>query len=290
MQDVRAHHALVCPRIAELYLLIDYAVGLVFLRDVVQILLARNDIFRAHRARALVNFHIMLCKRIKRMLSGLHGYLFPAGQRAEAVAVGYHQRAAAFDELRQIGVIDLAAHDGDSGPEGGLGVGLALLQLLQRFPQVREDQVLGTGEAHQIQHMELVARDNGIFGLAHLADLADDGTDLVVLRHGLADGGIGGIHTVFLRQRIQYAAAHLFDIGIQRVVRHFVRDVAVGDKEVGLVIHLQDLEVLHGAVHHGAGIHAGQRVQELVAALHAALHQRAGILAGVVGHVIGGDV
>jgi len=48
--------------------------------------------------------------------------------------------------------------------------------------------------------------------------------------------------------------------------------------------------VLHGAVHHGAGIHAGQRVQELVAALHAALHQRAGILAGVVGHVIGGDV
>ena len=31
----------------------------------------------------------MLCKRIKRMLSGLHSYLLPAGQRAEAVAVGY---------------------------------------------------------------------------------------------------------------------------------------------------------------------------------------------------------
>ena len=138
--------------------------------------------------------------------------------------------------------------------------------------------------------MDLVAGDDRVFLLAHLADLADDGTDLVVLLHRLADGRVGGVHAVFLRQRIQHPAAHLLDVGIQRVVGDLVGDVAVGDEEIGLVVDLQDLEVLHGAVHHGTGVHAGQRVKELVAALHAAFHQGAGIFTGVVGHIIGSDV
>ena len=138
--------------------------------------------------------------------------------------------------------------------------------------------------------MELVARDHRVLRLTHLADLADDGADLVVLRHGLADGSVGDVHAVLLRQRLQHAALHLLHVGIQRVVRDLVGDVAVADKEVGLVVHLQDLEVLHGAVHHGAGVHTRQSVQKLVAALHAALHQGAGIFAGVVGHIIGSDV
>ena len=64
----------------------------------------------------------------------------------------------------------------------------------------------------------------------------------------------------------------------------------MGDEEVGLVVDLQDLEVLHGAVHHRAGVHADHGVQELVTALDAAFHERSGVLAGVVGHVVGGDV
>ena len=54
----------------------------------------------------------MLCKRIKRMLSGLYGYLFPAGQRAVAVAVGNDIHAAILQQLRERRVIDLGAgHD-----------------------------------------------------------------------------------------------------------------------------------------------------------------------------------
>ena len=138
--------------------------------------------------------------------------------------------------------------------------------------------------------MELIAGDDRVFLLAQLADLADDGTDLVVLLHRLTDGRVGGIHAVLFRQGIQHPAAHLLDVRVQRVVGDLVGDVAVGDKEVGLVIHLQNFKVLHGAVHHGTGVHAGQRVQELVAALHAALHQGARIFTGVVGHIVGSDV
>ena len=38
--------------------------------------------------------------------------------------------------------------------------------------------------------MELIAGDDRVFFLAQLADLADDGTDLVVLLHRLTDSGI----------------------------------------------------------------------------------------------------
>ena len=119
-----------------------------------------------------------------------------AGGGAEAVAVGHHQGAAALDELGQLGIVDLAAHDGDSGPEGGLLVGLAGLQFLQGLPQIGENQVLGTGIGHQVQHVELIPGDDGVIGLAHFADLADDAADLVMLGHGGADGVVGGVHAV----------------------------------------------------------------------------------------------
>ena len=114
----------------------------------------------------------------------------PTGGGAEAVPVGHYQCAAALDKLRQLRVVDLAAHDGHAGTEGGLGIRLALFQLRQRLSQVRQDQVLGTGKAHQVQHVELIAGDDRVFLLAQLADLADDGTDLVVLLHRLTDSGI----------------------------------------------------------------------------------------------------
>ena len=269
MHDVAHQRALEAPVVAVFHLLVDDAVGVELPGQTIRGVPALLHLLVGDVAGALGMLHNVQADLGQGVLVVPEVDDLPPGGGAEAVAVGHHQRAAALDRL---------------------GVGLAGLQLLQRLPQVGEDQLLGAGEAHQVQHMELIAGDNGVIGPTHLADLADDGADLVMLCHRLADGGVGGIHAVLLRQRLQHTAAHLPDVGIQCVVRHFVRDVAVGDKEVGLVVHLQDLEMLHGAVHHGAGVHAGQRVQKLVAALHTALYQRTGILAGVVGHIIGGDV
>ena len=213
-----------------------------------------------------------------------------AGGGAEAVAVGDHQCAAALDELGQAGIVDLGADDGHSCAEGALLVGLAGLQLGQRLSQVGQDQGLGAAVGDQVQHMELIAGDHRVVGLAHLADLGDDAADLVVLLHSLADGGVRSVNTEHLGHSVQHAQAHLPDVGVQRVVRDLVGHVRVGHKEVGLVVDMQDLEVLHGAVHHGAGVNADQRIQELVAALDRPLQQCPGKLAGVVGHVVGGDV
>ena len=64
----------------------------------------------------------------------------------------------------------------------------------------------------------------------------------------------------------------------------------MGDEEIGLLIDVEDLKVFHGAVHHGARVHAYHGVEELIAALYAALDQRPCELAGVVGHIVGGNV
>ena len=111
-----------------------------------------------------------------------------------------------------------------------------------------------------------------------------------MLLNGLADGLVRGVDAELLGQLIQDVDAHLLDIGIQRIVGDLEGDVAVGHEEVGLLIDPEDLEVLHGAVHHGAGVHADHGVQELIAAFDASLHQSTGVLTGVVGHVVGGDV
>ena len=214
----------------------------------------------------------------------------PAGGGAVAVAIHHHHGAAVLQHLGQAGVVDLAAYHGHTGPVPGLGIGFALLQLLQRLPEVGEDQVLGAGVAHQVQHVELVAGDDGVLRLAHLADLGDDAADLVVLGHRLADGLVGGVHPVVLRHHVQQADAHLLDVVAHGVVLHLIGHVGVGDEEVGLLVHLQQLKVLIEPVHHGAGVYTGQGVQEVEAALDAPLHQAAGKLAGVVGHVVGGDV
>ena len=138
--------------------------------------------------------------------------------------------------------------------------------------------------------MELIARDDGIVRLAHLADLRKDAADLVVLRHGLADGGVGGVHPVALLHHVQEPHPHLLDIVADGVVLHLVGHIGVGDEEIRLLVHLEQLKMLIEPVHHGAGVHPGQPVQEVEAPLDAPLHQRPGKLAGVVRHVIGGNV
>ena len=106
----------------------------------------------------------------------------------------------------------------------------------------------------------------------------------------LTDSSVGGIHAVNLGQLVEHMDTHLLDVGVESVVGDFVGDVAVGHEEVGLLVDLQDLKVLHCTVHHGAGIDADHRIEELIAALDAAFHESSCKLAGVVGHVVGGDV
>ena len=73
------------------------------------------------------------------MLSGLYGYLFPAGQRAEAVAVGNDTRAAHLDKLCELRIVDLASDEHDLCPVIGLFVRLTGLKLLGRLAQLIDD-------------------------------------------------------------------------------------------------------------------------------------------------------
>ena len=64
----------------------------------------------------------------------------------------------------------------------------------------------------------------------------------------------------------------------------------MGDEEIRIGIDFQDLKMLHRAIHHGAGIHTRQSIQEFKAALNGPLQQGARKFAGVVGHIIGCNV
>ena len=134
--------------------------------------------------------------------------------------------------------------------------------------------------------MILVAGDGRIFHLAHLTDLGKDTADLVVFLHGLAQRLVRRVRAELFRHHIEHTAAHLLNIGLQRVVGDFEGNVRVGHKEIRLIVYLQDFKVLHGAVHHGAGVHADHGVQELVAAFDGAFGERSGELACVVRHVV----
>ena len=138
--------------------------------------------------------------------------------------------------------------------------------------------------------MILIAGDNGVLGLAHIADLGEDLADLIVLLDGLADGLVGYVNAELLMQIVQDVLLHLNFVCIESIIGHLEGNVHVSYKELFLVVDLQDLEVLHCAVHHGAGVHTDHCVEELIAALDSAFDECACVLAGVVGHVVGCDV
>ena len=84
--------------------------------------------------------------------------------------------------------------------------------------------------------------------------------------------------------------AHLRGVGIDVVIGHLERHVGMRDKEFLLAVDLQDLEVLHGAVHGRAGVHADHRIQELVTTLDCTLDERTCVVTGIVGHVVRRDI
>ena len=213
-----------------------------------------------------------------------------ARRAAEAETVGHDQRAAALDELRQAGIVDLAADDGNAGTVRALGVRLALFELSERLAQVGQDERLRAGVAHEVEDVELIARDDRVIELAHLSDLADDLTDLVVLGDRLAQRLVGGVNAEGLGQTVEHVLAHLRGVGVDVVIGHLERHVGVRDKELLLAVDLQDLKVLHGAVHGRAGVHTDQRIQELIATLDRTLDERTCVVTGIVGHVVRRDI
>ena len=106
----------------------------------------------------------------------------------------------------------------------------------------------------------------------------------------LADSLLGDVNAELLVDVVQEMKLHLGNVCVDGVVNYFVGNVHVSYKELFLFVDLQDIEMLHCAVHHGAGVNADHRVEELVAAFDAAFHQCTCILAGVVGHVVGRDI
>ena len=106
----------------------------------------------------------------------------------------------------------------------------------------------------------------------------------------LADCLVGGINAEGLVQAVENVYTHLGDVCVDGVVNYLEGDVAMGDKELFLVVHVEDLKVFHCTVHHGASVNADHGVEELVTALYAAFNKRSCVLASVVGHVVGGDI
>ena len=88
VHDVRTHHALVSPRVAELYLLIDDTVGVILFCELVDVLAASGHLGGVHVAGALAAVHILAAYLRQRIL--IIGQLdgIAAGKRAVAEAVG----------------------------------------------------------------------------------------------------------------------------------------------------------------------------------------------------------
>ena len=217
---------------------------------------------------------------------------------AVAEAVAHDERAAALDELGEVGVVVLRASQYDLAAEFLLQVGLAGLELLGRLAQIREDEVLRADEGDELDHMELIARDRGVVQLAVVADLVDQTADLVVLLDGLADRVVGDVDAEVLVQRLEHVGAQLGLKVLIAVFRVFEGNVGEFAEEIIVVddTHVLDgvevllLEMLLEAAGGGAGLGPHLGVEEIVAALERALHQGTGIVADAAGQIVGRDV
>ena len=218
--------------------------------------------------------------------------------RAVAVTVADDAGAAALDELGEIGIVVLGAGQDHLAAELLLQVGLAGLHLLGSLTQVGQDQILGTRQGDQLDHVELIAGDGWVVQLAVVADLVDETGDLVLLLDGLADGLVGDVDAEVIVQRLQHMGTQL---GGKVLIGNLVvleGDVGKLAEEVVVVddAHIVDgvevllLQMLLEAAGGGAGLGGHLGVEEVVAALQCALHQASGVMADTGGHVVGRDV
>ena len=140
--------------------------------------------------------------------------------------------------------------------------------------------------------MELVAGDGGAIPLAVLADGAQQLAHTVVLGHGLADGGVGDVDAVVLRQGLEDVVAALEHVQVEAVFVPLHGNLHVLEEEMlfALAHGLEQLHVLDASVHHGAAVGGDDAVGEIEAALDGPLQQGAAVFAQEAGQVVGGDI
>ena len=223
-------------------------------------------------------------------LAALHG--------AVAVAVAHDAGAAALHQLGEIGIVVLGAGQDDLAAELLLQIGLAGLELLRGLPQIGQNQVLGTCQRHQLDHMELIAGDGGVVQLAVVADLVDETGNLVLLLDSGADRIVRHVDAEVVVQLAQHVHAQLLGEMLIADLVVFEGDVGKAAEEIIVVddAHILDgiqvllLQVLLETAGGGAGLGCHLGVQEVEAALQSALHQASCIVTYARGHIVGRDV
>ena len=125
--------------------------------------------------------------------------------------------------------------------------------------------------------MELIARDDRVFRLAHVAHFTDDAAELVVLGYGGAEFFLGAVHAVGLLERGEDLFLHLPPVVADVPVASVYRHVYAGDEELFLGDEAAVVEILLHPVHGAAAFLADERVQEVVAAFKGALQYALGI-------------
>ncbi|CCX45500.1 unknown [Firmicutes bacterium CAG:103] len=252
--------------------------------------MALVDLRAFHEAGALVPVQVVAADGVKRGLAVLDLDALTAREAAEAVAVGHDHGAAALEELRELGIVDLGAGDHDARAEGEFRLGLALFDLGKRLLQVREDQVVRADLAHELDDVELIAGNGRVGQLAEVADLGDDIAQLVELLDGRAHGGIGGVHAVALGELVDDLELELALVVVIAGLIALERGIDLRDEEAVVLHGIDEEEMLFHTLHGRAALGAEERVEVVVAALNGALEDGADIRADTAGHVVGRNV
>ena len=274
--------ALIAPVFAELELLVQHTLRVIFRAQVAHELPAAVDLLALHEARTLTGAEVVARDALEHRQVGVKMNFLAPRRRAEAETVDHDERTRILDELGEAGVVDLAADDGDLHAKARLYIGLALAQLLERLAELADDEIFRAAVAHKVQDVVLVARDARVFLLAELTDLSQDAADLVVLGDRLAQRIVRHVHAVDLLQRREHLTPELINVVAHGVFRDLEGHIEKGHEKLLVVHEPQQLEVLKRAVHLRTRLRPHQTGQKVVAALDAALQQRLAVVADEV--------
>ena len=144
--------------------------------------------------------------------------------------------------------------------------------------------------AHELDDVELIARDGRVRELAEAADLGDDVAQLVEVLDGLAHGGVGDVDAEALFQLVDDLELELGLVVVEGGLVALHRRVDDGDEELVVLDGVYEEEMLLHPLHGGAALGAEEGAEVVVAALDAALEDGADVGTVAVRHVVSGDV
>lgn len=174
--------------------------------------------------------------------------------------------------------------------KGNFGSGSAGLDLLEGLLYVREDELVRADLAHELDDVELIARDGRVRELAEAANLGDDVAQLVEVLNGLAHGGVGDVDAEALFQLVDDLELELGLVVVEGGLVALHRRVDDGDEELVVLDGVYEEEMLLHPLHGGAALGAEEGAEVVVAALDAALEDGADVGTVAVRHVVSGDV